>query len=48
MYKPCIAENNELFFQSSLDTRFSLPAAGQSTSGVFRISLVAPQTVETL
>jgi len=43
---------NELFFQAtlvtaaSLATRFTLPAAGQSTIGVFRISLVEPAAVE--
>lgn len=47
-----LSANNEVFFQASLvtsealSTRFTLPAAGQSTIGVFRISLVEPAAVE--
>ena len=47
-----LSEKNEVFFQaslvtsSSLFTRFTLPAAGQYTIGVFRISLVEPEAVE--
>ena len=47
-----LSENNEVFFQASLvtsealSTRFTLPAAGQYTIGVFRISLVEPAAVE--
>lgn len=47
-----LSENNEVFFQASLvtseslSTRFTLPEAGQYTIGVFRISLVEPETVE--
>lgn len=47
-----LSESNEVFFQASLvtseslSTRFTLPAPGQYTIGVFRISLVEPETVE--
>lgn len=47
-----LSEKNEVFFQASLvtseslSTRFTLPAAGQYTIGVFRISLVEPTKVE--
>ena len=47
-----LSENNEVFFQASLvtsaslATQFTLPAAGQYTIGVFRISLVEPAEVE--
>ena len=47
-----LAAANEVFFQASLVTsaslltRFTLPDAGQSTIGVFRISLVEPAEVE--
>ena len=46
-----LSAKNEVFFQASLvtseslATRFTLPA-GQSTIGVFRISLVEPAAVE--
>jgi len=47
-----LSEKNEVFFQASLvtteslSTRFTLPAAGQYTIGVFRLSLVEPVQVE--
>lgn len=47
-----LSENNEVFFQASLvtseslSTRFTLPAPGQYTIGVFRIRLVEPAEVE--
>ena len=47
-----LSESNEVFFQASLvtsaslATQFTLPAAGQYTIGVFRISLVEPAEVE--
>ena len=47
-----LSAENEVFFQASLvtsaslATQFTLPAAGQYTIGVFRISLVEPAEVE--
>ncbi len=47
-----LSAENEVFFQASLvtsaslATQFILPAAGQYTIGVFRISLVEPAAVE--
>ena len=47
-----LSAENEVFFQASLvtsaslATQFTLPVAGQSTIGVFRISLVEPAEVE--
>ena len=47
-----LSASNEVFFQASLvtsaslATQFTLPAAGQYTIGVFRISLVEPAEVE--
>ena len=47
-----LSASNEVFFQASLvtsealSTRFTLPAAGQYTIGVFRISLVELAAVE--
>jgi hypothetical protein len=47
-----LSESNAVFFQASLvtsaalSTRFTLPAAGQYTIGVFRISLVEPAAVQ--
>jgi hypothetical protein len=47
-----LSAENEVFFQASLvtsaslATQFTLPAAGQYTIGVFRISLVEPAAVE--
>jgi hypothetical protein len=47
-----LSAENEVFFRASLvmsaslATQFTLPAAGQSTIGVFRISLVEPAAVE--
>ena len=47
-----LSAENEVFFQASLvtsaslATQFTLPAAGQYTIGVFRISLVEPTAVE--
>lgn len=47
-----LSAENEVFFQASLvtsaslATQFTLPAAGQYTIGVFRISLVEPEEVE--
>lgn len=47
-----LSAENEVFFQASLvtsaslATQFTLPAAGQYTIGVFRISLVDPAAVE--
>ena len=36
-----------LVTSESLSTRFTLPEAGQYTIGVFRISLVEPEEVQT-
>jgi len=47
-----LSEDNEAFFQASLvtsealATTFTLPDTGQSTIGVFRISLVEPEAVK--